>query len=143
MTLKNILGVIIGFVVGSAINMGIVMAGSSLVPPPAGVDVMDPESIAASMHLFEPKHFVVPFLAHALGTLVAAALAYSIADMHRERAAWILGVLFLAGGIYASTVIPAPTWYLVLDIVVAYLPMAWLGMQLAKRLTGESAQGTS
>jgi len=45
--------------------------------------------------------------------------------------AWVVGALGLAGGIAAARMIPAPTWFVVLDLVVAYLPMAWLGGLLA------------
>lgn len=30
--------------------------------------------------------------------------------------------------------IPAPTWFIALDLVVAYIPMAWLGLTLANRI---------
>jgi hypothetical protein len=30
--------------------------------------------------------------------------------------------------------IPAPTWFMVLDLVVAYLPMAALGILIGRRL---------
>ena len=76
--IKNILAVIVGFVVGSAVNMGIITLGSSLIAPPEGVNVTDMESLKSSMHLFGPQHFIAPFLAHALGALAGAFLAAKI-----------------------------------------------------------------
>ena len=73
--LKNVLAVIVGCVVGSIANMILVTVGPYVIPPPDGVDVTNVESIKSSMHLFEFKHFIFPFLAHALGTLVGAYLA--------------------------------------------------------------------
>jgi hypothetical protein len=29
--------------------------------------------------------------------------------------------------------IPAPTWFIALDLLAAYLPMAWLGIQIGDR----------
>jgi hypothetical protein len=29
--------------------------------------------------------------------------------------------------------IPAPTWFVALDLLVAYFPMAWLGIQVSTR----------
>ena len=130
-TVRNIIAVVVGFVVGSAVNLGIVMAGPSIIPPPAGVDVTDAASIADSMHLFEPRHFIAPFLAHAVGTFAGALVAVKIAASHKQTVGGVIGGLFLAGGIYASTVIPAPTWFMALDILVAYIPMAWLAVRLA------------
>ncbi|TQV88828.1 hypothetical protein [Aliikangiella coralliicola] len=130
---RNILSVIVGLVVGSAVNMGLITVGASIVPPPPGVDVTDPESISASMHLFEAKHFIVPFLAHALGTFSGALGAFFVAKSHQNKFAYGIGAVFLFGGIYASLIIPAPTWFIVLDIAVAYLPMAWAAIQIGKR----------
>jgi len=134
-TVRIILAVVVGFVVGSAFNLALVMVGPTIIPPPAGVDVTDAESIANSMHLFEPKHFITPFLAHAVGTFAGAIVALKVAASDKPTAAWIIGGLFLAGGIYASTVIPAPTWFMALDILGAYIPMAWLAARLAGKPT--------
>jgi len=68
--LQNILAVVAGLAVGGGVNMALVNASPLVIPPPAGVDVSDPQSLSESMHLLEPKHFVFPFLAHAVGTLV-------------------------------------------------------------------------
>ena len=37
------------------------------------------------MHLFEPKHLVFPFLAHAVGTLVGALVAYLVAAVANRK----------------------------------------------------------
>ena len=133
--LRNVLAVILGLVVGSLVNMALITLGPSLIPPPAGVDVTNAESLSKGMHLFQPRHFVVPFLAHALGTLAGALAAYLIAATHKARFAYAIGVVFLCGGIAASFMIPAPAWFIVLDLVAAYLPMAWLAAQIGSRLT--------
>jgi hypothetical protein len=132
--LRNILAAVAGLVIGGIVNMAIITLGSALIPPPAGVDVTNAESIAQGIHLFEPHHFILPFLAHALGTLVGALTAYLIAASHKKQLAWVVGAVFLCGGISASYMIPAPTWFMVLDLVVAYLPMAALGILIGRRL---------
>jgi hypothetical protein len=98
------------------------------------VDVNNAESLRQAMHLFEPRHFVMPFLAHAVGTFAGALAAYLIAATYRSKMAYVIGVLFLCGGVAASFMIPAPAWFIALDLVVAYLPMAWLAIQIGKRL---------
>jgi hypothetical protein len=109
----------------------LISMSASIIPPPAGVDVTDTESLRQSIHLFQPKHFIFPFLAHALGTLVGAYAAYRIAATRKAQWAWIIGCLFLMGGIMATMMIPAPTWFIAADLLLAYLPMAWLGIRLA------------
>ena len=73
--LRNILAVIGGMLVGSVVNMGLIMVSGYIIPPPEGADVTTMEGLAATMHLFEPRHFIFPFLAHAFGTLAGAWLA--------------------------------------------------------------------
>jgi hypothetical protein len=132
--LRNALALIVGLAVGSAVNMAIVILGPSLIAPPPGVDVTDAESLRGSMHLFEPRHFIMPFLAHALGTLAGALAAYVIAAGYKARFALGIGVVFLCGGVAASFMIPAPAWFIALDLLVAYLPMAWLAIRIGARL---------
>lgn len=36
--------------------------------------------------------------------------------------------------------IPAPKWFIALDLVAAYLPMAWLGLSIANRLKPEAVE---
>ena len=140
--LRNVLAVVAGLVIGSVVNMAIITLSPSLIPPPAGVDVSNAESLAKSIHLFEPRHFVMPFLAHALGALAGAFVAYLVAGSRKATFAWVIGVIFLCGGVAASFMIPAPTWFIALDLVVAYLPMAWLGIQIGRRVGGARVQAT-
>ena len=133
--LRNVLAVIAGIVIGGIANMALITVSPFLIPPPAGVDVTTAEGLAKAMHLFEPRHFVMPFLAHALGTLVGALVAYLIAATARAPLAYAVGAFFLLGGVAASFMIPAPAWFIALDLVVAYLPMAWLGILIGTRLT--------
>ena len=107
--------------------MGIVMISGSIIPPPEGVDVTDMESLKFSMHLFEPRHFILPFLAHVLGTLVGAVLAALIAATHKMKLALLIGIFFLVGGIANVFMLPSPLWFTVVDLVGAYIPMGWIG----------------
>ena len=132
--IRNVLAVIVGFLAGSAVNMGLVMASPHIIPPPAGVDVKDIESIKASIHLYEFKHFIVPFLAHALGTVVGAYVAVIISASHKLIVGLVIGVLFLLGGISVAFMLPSPTWFVIVDIVGAYMPMAWIGTKLTRRV---------
>ena len=129
--LRNVLAVIAGAFIGSFVNMGIIMLSGSVVPLPEGVDPASAESIKANIHLFESKHFIMPFLAHAIGTLVGAFIAAKISGTHQMRVALIVGVLFLIGGILNVIALSAPMWFNITDLVLAYIPMAWLGGKLA------------
>lgn len=125
--LRNIMAVIVGVFVGSFVNMGIIMISSSIIPPPEGVDMTTSEGIIAAMPLLSAKHFIMPFLAHAIGTLAGALLAALIAATHQMKFALAIGGVFLIGGIMMVFQVNAPLWFDITDLVLAYIPMAYLG----------------
>lgn len=131
--IRNILAIIAGCIVGSIVNMGIIMASGSIIPPPDGADVTTSEGLKASMHLFEPKHFLMPFLAHALGTFAGAIIAALIAANHKMKFALGIGAFFFAGGVASVFMLPSPLWYTVVDLALAYFPMAFLGARLIQK----------
>lgn len=133
--LKNIIAVIVGIVVGSIVNMSIISISVSIIPPPEGVDVTTAEGLKAGMHLFKPIHFLMPFLAHALGTFVGAFVAAFIGTKANKLiVAVIIGVAFLIGGFIMVFQVASPIWFTITDLLFAYLPMAWLGYKMAYKL---------
>lgn len=137
--LQNVLAVVVGLLLGSALNMALVLAGSQVFPLPEGVDANDPQSLGASAHVLKPQHFVFPFLAHAGGTLFGALVAYLVAATRRDALSYVIGAFFLTGGIAAARMIPAPMWFIVLDLLVAYIPMAWLAISIGRRIRPPNA----
>lgn len=128
---RNIIAVLLGLVTGGCVNMAIVALGGQLVPVPEGADVSDLEGLKESMKLFTPVNFLFPFLAHAIGTLVGAFVAARLAASRPVQLALVIGVFFLLGGISMVAMVGGPVWFCVADLVLAYLPMAWLGAVLA------------
>lgn len=130
--LRNIFAVLLGIFLGGGLNYLIIMYGSPLVPPPEGVDPTSFESIKANIHLYEVKHFIIPFLAHALGTLLGAFTTTKIAATRKMPLAMFIGVWFLIGGVYAAYSLGAPGWMNAADVILAYIPMAWIGFRLGR-----------
>ena len=85
------------------------------------------------MPTLEFEFFIFPFLAHALGTLVGATTAGFIAVNHKMKFSLGIGVLFLIGGITVNYMLPGPIWFAIVDIVLAYIPMAWIGGKIVAR----------
>jgi hypothetical protein len=129
--LRVIIAIVLGFAAGSAVNMGLILVGSSVIPPPAGADVSTTEGLKASIHLLEPKHFLFPFLAHALGTLVGAFVATLLTPDRARVPAYVVGTLFFLGGCAAAFMLPAPAWFNAVDLILAYGPPALAGYRLA------------
>ncbi|WP_337966670.1 hypothetical protein [uncultured Flavobacterium sp.] len=127
---KSVLAVIIGLFVGSVVNMFILLLSNSIIPAPNGADVTTVAGLKATIHLFEPKHFIFPFLAHALGTFAGAIATVLIASTHKAKLALIIGCFFLLGGIVNTFTLPSPLWFTIVDLVFAYLPMAYLAIKL-------------
>ena len=125
-TLKNILAIVLGLVIGSIVNGAIIQVSGYIIPPPEGADLKTMEGLKASMHLFTPKNFIMPWLAHAVGTFVGALVAALIAANNKMRFAFAIGCVFLIGGIMAVYMLPAPMWFNITDLALAYIPMGWL-----------------
>jgi len=121
--LKNILVFFVGCVIGMSINMGLIIAGNLLIPLEDGVDPMD-----ATM--WELKYFLFPFLAHAVGTLVGAFIVAKYTASYHMLLSLSVGVFFLLGGISMVFIMPAPLWFIIIDISLAYIPMGWYGWKL-------------
>jgi len=130
--LKNILAVIVGLLIGGIVNGLLIMNSAYIISPPADADLTTMAGLIKAMPLMEPKHFLVPFLAHALGTIVGAFITVKIAANYKLPLALLIGLLFFIGGIYTVFVLPAPLWFDVVDLVGAYIPMAWIGAKLAR-----------
>lgn len=139
-TIKFVLLTVVALFVGSLVNGAIVSISGAIIPPPAGADFTTEAGLKASAALMEPKHFILPWLAHALGTLVGAFLVSWWQPTRSLRAVLIIGLAFLVGGIMMVQMIPSPWWFIGADLGLAYLPMALGGRWLAGRIFGGSAR---
>ena len=129
--LKNVLALLAGLVVGSLVNIGLVVAGPHVIALPEGADISSSEGLAASMELFEARHFLFPWLAHALGTLAGAFTVAKLAASRPMTLALVVGGFFLLAGIAMANTSGGPAWFIAADITLAYLPMGYLGGLLA------------
>ncbi len=134
-SLKNFLVALFSVLVGMVVNIFIISISASIIPPPDGADLSTSEGLIAAMPLMEPKHFLMPFLAHAIGTLVAVFMAFKIVPDSKLSYALFVAVPFFLGGAYMVNELPAPLWFDIVDLSLAYFPMAWLGAKLAGGLS--------
>jgi len=121
---KNILVVLGGYLLGMVVNMGLIITGNQLIPFADSVNPMD-----ATM--WEIKYFLFPFFAHAMGTLSGAYIAAKFAAIYHMILAICIGIFFLLGGISMVFIMPAPVWFIVADLSLAYIPMGWFGWKLS------------
>jgi hypothetical protein len=128
---RNFLVVLGGLIVGAIINSGIIQISASLIPLPEGIDPNNMDDLMMHMKDFPPKNFIMPFLAHALGTLVGAYFVSRFAASHHLKLSLLIGLIFLAGGISMVLALPSPIWFNVIDLLLAFIPMAYIGWKLA------------
>ena len=117
---RNIGALILGIIIGSIVNMGLIISGGNIFSYPENFNPMDALN-------WDIKYFLFPFLAHSMGTLSGAFIASKISKHYNRAVAIAVGVYFLSGGIYMVRILPAPTWFICLDLIVCYIPMALLG----------------
>lgn len=130
----QILAVISGLILGSGVNILLINISSSIIPPPNGIDTSTMEGLTAALPLFETKHFLFPFLAHAVGTFIGAMFSTLIAKSKKFILAMMIGCLFLLGGILNVVMLPSPLWFSLVDLILAYLPMAYLGYLIGMKI---------
>jgi len=128
--LRNILALIAGLLGGMIANSTILSGITSLIPLPVGTDTSSMEGLAAAIPQFSPEHFVAPFAAHALGTLIGCIIALWIGTGPSFRLVLPISLFFLTGGIFMVYYLDAPLWFDIIDLVIAYLPMGWLATQI-------------
>jgi len=123
-TLKNIAIVILGIIVGMIVNIGLIILGGTIFPPSENFEPMNAMN-------WDFKYFIFPFLAHSIGTLTGALIVSKLSNKSSIILPLIVGLYFLMGGIYMITILPAPMWFVLLDVILGYIPMALLGWKLA------------
>jgi len=122
-TLKNIAIVILGIIVGMIVNIGLIILGGTIFPPSENFEPMNAMN-------WDFKYFIFPFLAHSIGTLSGALIVSKLSNKSSIILPLIVGLYFLMGGIYMITILPAPMWFVLLDVILGYIPMALLGWKL-------------
>ena len=124
--IKNILAILGGGLIGMVVNMGLIITGNQLIPFEDGINPMN-----ATM--WEIKYFIFPFFAHAIGTLSGAYIAAKFSASYHMIFAICIGLFFLLGGITMVFILPAPVWFIILDLLFAYIPMSWLGWKISNK----------
>jgi len=129
---RNILAVLAGLLVGSMVNGCIIAGYPNFYPLPE--EIVE-HGLVGNSHLLEFPHLLFVFLAHGLGTLIGGFLAAKIGVSNHLILSMLVGGIFLLAGISVCTMLDfTPLLFSIIDILLAYVPMAWLGWKLAHPL---------
>ena len=116
------------------LNGAIINISSKVIAPPKGFDLKTMEGLQAAMPQMGPEHFLFPFLAHAMGTLISAILISRFLKSQELIFSMMAGILFLLGGVSMVIMLPStPIWFVLVDLIGAYIPIAYLGYKLVLR----------
>jgi hypothetical protein len=126
---RTILGILAGLVVAWLAMTVCEFASLFLHRPPAGLDLRDPQALAAHIGAAPPSAMLVVVVGWALAAFVGSWVAARIAR-HRLVAALVIGALVLAGVIANNAMIPHPLWMTITGIALP-LPLAWLAARAA------------
>jgi len=132
--LKRTIVIFISLFSGAMLNGAIINISSKVIAPPKGFDLNTAEGLQAAMPHMGPEHFLFPFLAHALGTLISAVLISRFLKSQQFVFSMMAGILFLMAGVAMVIMLPGtPIWFILVDLIGAYIPMAYLGNKLVKK----------
>ena len=127
--MRDIMAVLVGWVVGMAVNMAFAFLNVALYPMPDGVTFDDKEGFAAYIETLPLTAFLIVLVAHLSQAFFGALAAAKISMKRPTTVAMIVGVLSLIGGYINMQTLPLPTWMWI--EMPLYLVAAWLAAYLA------------
>ena len=127
--MRDIIAVLVGWIVGMAANGAVVYLNSVvLYPMPDGVTFNDKEGFAAYIETLPLTAFVIVVVAHLSQAFFGGLVAAKISKKRPLTVAMIIGSLSLIGGYINMQSIPLPTWMWI--EMPLYLVFAWLAADL-------------
>ena len=127
---RTIGGIVAGVIAGGVIVFATEAVGHSLFPPPADINLADPEDVKRLMASLPAAAFAFVLVGWFLGSFAGAFVARKISQA--DVAAWAVAVLFILFTAMNFVMIPHPPWMIVAGIVIPLIG-AWLAIRLAQR----------
>lgn len=131
---RNILAVIVGFVVACIVILGIELANSAIYLRDSGIDTSKPEEMANWLRSAPVGVFLIVIVAYVVGGLAGGFLAGLISKRNPSVCALIVGLLLTIGGGLNFSQMPHPLWVTVISML-SYVPCAMFGAKWARRPT--------
>ena len=130
--LRNIAAVLFGIVVGSTVNMALIMLNAHVFfPMPPDLDMAVPEQMNAYIATLPTVAFFVVLVAHLGQSFVGGWVAARLGKSRPVVLAMIVGVVSLLGGIMNMMTIKGPAW-MVIELPL-YLVVAWMAGGMVRR----------
>jgi hypothetical protein len=128
--LKLVLAVVAGLIAGGVIVFATEYIGHSLFPPPADLDLSNPDDVKRLIDSLPFGAFAMVMLGWFLGSFAGAFVAHAIAK--KPAAAWAVAAIFILFTAMNFVMIPHPMWMIAAGLLIP-LASAWLVLRMAPR----------
>jgi hypothetical protein len=135
---RSILAVVLGMVLAFVGVLTIEMAGHLVYPPPAGLDLTNPDSLREAMGKMPTGAFLMLLFGWVVGSFAGAWLAARLAPRSRMLHGFIPGGLIIAASIANMVMIPHPAWFQAVSLV-ALLSATYAGASLGNQAKGSGS----
>lgn len=140
--IKNILYIILGVIVGGFVIYLVEALGHLVYPPPEGLDPTDIEAFKQLVRQLPVGAFTFVLLAYALGSFAGGFVTALLSTKHSVRSAMIVGGLLLVLGLINLIMIPHPTWFIIMSLLI-YIPCAYFGGLIGQKRKGSASSNQS
>jgi hypothetical protein len=131
--MRSLLTVISGLIIGRFAIRLFEWIGHKVVPPPVDLKIENFDALRAYVASAPPKVFYLLLAAWAGGAFVGGFVAGLVAERRKELHAFVVGLIQTALAGWQLSMIPHPTWVVVIGLTL-FVPFAWLGGRI---LAGE------
>ena len=132
--MRSVISVVVGIIAGVLAIALVEAVGHQVYPPPEGIDVNDREAMKEMVDSAPVGALLFVLAAWAIGAAVGGWLAVRLGGSG-PRGPFIVGLVLLAFGVTNMLMIPHPTWFFVVGVIL-FLPAALGGGRLAHRPEG-------
>jgi hypothetical protein len=139
--LRSVMAVVVGCL-AAFFHIGAIESLNYLIyPPPEGLDMAKPETLAAYMKVIPTGALLVVLLAWMVGTFAGSWITTRLAPVPKRNHGLVIGALFLLAAIGNMSAIPHPLWFWVVSLA-SFMPMSYLGSYLASPTGKPSPQAS-
>ncbi len=128
--IKNILGVVAGFIVGGILFTVFQIVSHGLAEVPVGIDWNNMSEVNEFFRALPVSSFLIVAAGYAIGSLVGGMIVGYFSSTNEKLWPLILGILFTVGWTLNIISLPHPVWMIVL-VYVLMIPCVLAGHRLA------------
>lgn len=135
--MNRLLAILAGVLSGGITVALVESAGHLIWPPPEGVDITNPEALAAIMDTIPTLAIAAVLVAWIIGAFVGGFVAKKVEKSDGRVASLVTGALLMSFGIMTMIAIPHPIWMWILGVLTP-IPAALFGANMAGSKTTET-----